>query len=729
MKRFAKKLGSFWNSRWGFFLLAVLLFWAKTYYAYVAKFNLGSKGSMQHLLLALNPLPTTLLLFGIALYFKGRKSYVIMLVIDFLTSFWLFANVLYYREFSDFLTSTLIKGSGAASNNLSKSVVGIVQPTDFLVFADVLILIILLATKLIRIDVHPIKKLVAGALTAFAVLFFGFNLSMAENDRSGLLTRTFDNNYIVKYLGLNSYAVYDTVKAAKTSAVRANADASDLTSVQNYIQDNYVPGNPQYTGVAKGKNVFIIHLESLQQFMIDYKWQDQEVTPVLNKIYHESNTLSFDNFFHQVGQGKTADAELMLETSLFGLPEGAAMVTAGTSNTWQAAPAMLDQQGYTTASFHGDVASFWNRDNTYKKWGYDYYFSKSFFDIKKGYEIGYGMKDKIFLQQSAKYIEQLPQPFYAKMITVTNHYPYGLDKKNQTIEKTETGDSTVDGYVQTARYLDQAIGEFMDWLKATGLDKTSMIVFYGDHYGISSNHRKAVAQLLGKDKITDFDNAQFQKVPFMIHMDGLAGGINHTYGGEIDVLPTLMNLLGLSNKDYIQFGTDLLAEKRDQTVAFRNGDFVTPVYTKVGSTYYDTKTGIAVKKSDPVIKETLAKLTNHVSTELSLSDSVINGDLLRFYTPKGFKKVDASDFSYKYSTVLAELKKTQKKKKTSILYQNQEKSTVDLYKTDAPELIEDAASSSSSSTNASSSSTDGASSSSSSMSSSTSSSSTTNAAD
>ncbi len=76
------------------------------------------------------------------------------------------------------------------------------------------------------------------------------------------------------------------------------------------------------------------------------------------------------------------------------------------------------------------------------------------------------------------------------MITVTNHYPYTLDKANQTIEKTDTGDDTVDGYVQTARYLDEALGEFFNWLKETGLYDKSMIVLYGDHYGISNNHKK-----------------------------------------------------------------------------------------------------------------------------------------------------------------------------------------------------------------------------------------------
>ncbi|HBF74864.1 MAG TPA: glycerol phosphate lipoteichoic acid synthase, partial [Lactobacillus sp.] len=69
------------------------------------------------------------------------------------------------------------------------------------------------------------------------------------------------------------------------------------------------------------------------------------------------------------------------------------------------------------------------------------------------------------------------------------------------------------------------------YMKQSGLYKNSMIVLYGDHYGISNNHRAAIAQLLGKKKVTSYDLAQFQKVPLMIHADGLKGGIQHTYGG------------------------------------------------------------------------------------------------------------------------------------------------------------------------------------------------------
>lgn len=675
------------KTKLGFFTVVVVFFWVKTYLTYITKFNLGVVGPMQKFLLLINPLPTAMLLIGIGLFFKGRKSYWIMVIIDFLLSLWLFSNILYYREFSDFLSTSIIKTSGSTSDNLGKSIAGITKGTDFLVFLDVVIIVLLIAFKVFKIDVRRLKLKISLLIEGLAVVLIGTNLTMAQKDRPGLLTRTFDNNYIVKYLGLNSFAVYDGVKTAQSNAIMAKANHSDLKTVQSYIKKNYIAPNPEYYGVAKNKNVLVIHLESFQQFLIDYKWHGKEVTPNLNKLYHANDTISFDNFFNQVGQGKTSDAEIMLENSIFGLQSGSAMSSYGTSNTFESAPAILGQQaGYTSAVMHGGAGSFWNRDNAYKSFGYDYFMPLSYYQNKKGYYLGYGIKDKLFFDQSIKYIEHLPQPFYLKMITVTNHYPYDLDKKNQSIDKTDTGDKTVDGYVQTAHYLDEAIGELMSYLKKSGLEKNTLIMLYGDHYGISGNHHKASAQLLNKDSFNNFDNLQFQRVPLMFHMPGLKGGINHTYGGEIDVRPTLFNLLGINDQNMIQFGHSLLAKNAPQIVAQRNGDFITPKYSKVEGSYYYTKSGKRVTHPSKKVKAQLASISNTVTTELSLSDRVITGNLLRFYKPNGFKYVKRKNYSYKKADSLKRLKKAEKKSKNSVWYQNGKKSTQSDFKTDAPEL-------------------------------------------
>ena len=675
------------KTKLGFFTVVVVFFWIKTYLTYITKFNLGVVGSMQNFLLLINPLPTAILLIGIGLFFKGRKSYWIMVIIDFLLSLWLFSNILYYREFSDFLSTSIIKTSGSTSDNLGKSIAGITKGTDFLVFLDVVIIVLLIAFKVFKIDVRRLKLKVSLLIEGLAVVLIGTNLTMAQKDRSGLLTRTFDNNYIVKYLGLNAFAVYDGVKTAQNNAIMAKANHSDLKTVQSYIKKNYIAPNPEYYGVAKNKNVLVIHLESFQQFLIDYKWHGKEVTPNLNKLYHANDTISFDNFFNQVGQGKTSDAEMMLENSIFGLQSGSAMSRYGTSNTFESAPAILGQKaGYTSAVMHGGAGSFWNRDNAYKSFGYNYFMPLSYYQNKKGYYLGYGIKDKLFFDQSIKYMEHLPQPFYLKMITVTNHYPYDLDKKNQSIDKTDTGDKTVDGYVQTAHYLDQAIGELMSYLKKSGLEKNTLIMLYGDHYGISGNHHKASAQLLDKDSFNNFDNLQFQRVPLMFHMPGLKGGINHTYGGEIDVRPTLFNLLGINDQNMIQFGHSLLAKNAPQIVAQRNGDFITPKYSKVEGSYYYTQSGKRITHPSKKVKVQLASISNTVTTELSLSDRVITGNLLRFYKPDGFEYVKRKNYSYKKSDSLKRLKKAERKSKSSVWYQNGKKTTQSYFKTDAPEL-------------------------------------------
>ena len=673
-----------------FFILNVMLVWLKMFAEYHMNFNLGAEGATQQFLLFLNPIPTAIIFISIALYFRGALSYWLAIIFNLIQSVWLFANMLYYREFSDFLSMGILGSGSSTGNNLGKSIAAIIHWTDYLVFIDIIILIALVVFKQLTIDRKGVQKKFAILTTVFGVILMFVDYGIASTNRSGLLTRSFDNNYIVKYLGLNEYAVFNAVQTYNQTESRKRAKPTDLAKVKKFVATQKLPDNIQYYGTQKGKNVFMIHLESFQQFLIDYKVDGQEVTPNLNQFYHDQNTLSFDNFYNQVGQGKTSDAEMMQENSLFGLATGSAMVKYGTNNTFESLPAILGQRGYTTAAFHGDVASFWNRDNTYKSFGYDYFFSKSYYPNanKANYNVGYGMKDKIFLRDSAQYIEQLPQPFYAKLITVTNHYPYDLDKQNIDFPATKTGDNTVDGYVQTAHYLDQSFGELMAYLKKVGLYNNSVFVLYGDHYGISENHQPAIAQLLGKDKVTNYDLANFQKVPFMIHATGLKGGIDHTYGGEIDMMPTLLDLLGVPDDGMTMFGQDMLSSDYKGKVVFRDGDWITPTYTKFNNQYFNTQTGQQVtESSDKQLKKVAKTMSDYATKVLGYSDDVITGDLLRFDTSRSdFHAVNKKDYNYKKSAGLAALKKAQKTNPSSILAQNKGKSTLSDYVTDAPEL-------------------------------------------
>lgn len=626
------------NKLLGFFAIAVVLFWIKTYSAYRIEFNLGIDNFLQEFLLFINPISSAIFFFGLAFFASGKKAYKWIIRLNFILSFLLYANIMYYRFFSDFITLptlTQVKNAG----DLGQSVTALLTPFDVLYFLDTIILIALFALKIVKPESGKLKRRTLASVFVAAIMFFTVNLALAEKDRPQLLSRTFDRNYIVKYLGMFNYTVYDAIQNTKTYAQRATANSSDIAEVVNYTKATKAEPNPAYFGKAKGKNVIYLHLESIQNFIINYKSNGEEVTPFLNSLAKGSEFMYFNNFFHQTSQGKTSDAEFMVENSLFGLPQGAAFTTKG-QNTYQAAPAILGQQGYTSAVFHGNYKSFWNRDKIYKSFGYDKFFDASYYDMNEEDLMSYGLNDKPFFKQSIPMLKSLPQPFYAKFIMLSNHFPFQLEQKDATIAKQTTGNPTVDGYVQTARYADESLREFFDYLKKSGLYDNSVIVMYGDHYGISQNHNKAMSQVLGKE-VGKFENAQLQRVPLLIRVPGVKGGKMEQYGGQIDVMPTMLNLLGINNKDYVQFGTDLLAKERNQIVPFRNGDFITPKVTALKGKYYDTATGELIKKD-----EEIAENEKMVQTMLKLSDKVVNGDLLRFYTPKGFKPIDPSDYEY-----------------------------------------------------------------------------------
>lgn len=688
------KAPTFLNKRLGFYALLTLLLWAKSIFAYLFEFNLGIESLRQYFILFINPIATTMFLLSIALYIRRPKAaYRTMLFIYALASILLFSNVVYYREFTDFITINTLLGAGKVASGLGESALRLFRPYDLLFVADLVIFPLLFWRKKITREEKPVRARMAFAMTALSVMIFSGNLFMAEADRPELLTRTFSRDYLVKYLGINAFTVYDGIQTYNTNQVRAEASPNDLKDVESYVKGHYAKPNPDTYGLAKGRNVIYIHLESTQQFLIDYKLKDEngvehEVMPFVNSIYHNNDTFSFDNFFHQVKAGKTSDAETLMENSLFGLNQGSLFTQLGGKNTFQAAPNILKQEaGYTSAAFHGNSGNFWNRTETYKRLGYDHFFDSSYYDVNENNSFQYGLHDKPFFQQSVKYLEHLQQPFYSKFIAVSNHYPYSEFKNDEAgFPMANTDDETINGYFATANYLDKAVEEFFNYLKASGLYDNSVIVMYGDHYGISNSRNSDLAELVGKDKSTwsNFDNAQMQRVPYMIHVPGTdKGGVNHTYGGEVDALPTLLHLLGVDNSKNIQLGQDLLSPDNQQVVAFRDGDYVTPNYTYYGGKLYENATGQPVTEPDENLKNQVKAWKEAAATQLETSDHINNGDLLRFYSGSGLKTIDPTDYDYKNG--LQKLEQTEKKlgsKSTSIYSQHQNKSTQDLYKTE-----------------------------------------------
>jgi len=532
VKKITNSILNFMSTRLGFVLTLLLLYWFKTMWAYSVDFNLDIQGPYQIFLAVINPLPISLLFIGLALYIKRTKLfYSLAFGIYLLLFIWLISNSIYYREFTDFVTVNTMLASSKVSAGLGAAALELFRPWDVIYILDFPILAFFFFKKWIRMDNRPFNKRASFAVTSLSAMLFSANLFLAEIDRPELLTRGFSNYYVVRALGLPAFLGYSANQTYAANKERSKASEADLKPVEEYIQQHYAKPNPEYFGMAKGRNVIYIHLESFQQFLIDYKLKvddkEYEVTPFLNSLYHSKETFAFSNVFNQVKAGKTSDAETMIETGLFGLNQGSFMVNYGGTNTQQAAPFILSKNGYnSSAVFHGNAGSFWNRNTAYKQWGYNYFFDASYFTKQNSSNsFQYGLNDKYMLKDSIKYLERLQQPFYTKFITVSNHYPYttSLSGDDLGFPLAKTQDETINGYFATANYLDSSIKAFFDYLKESGLYKNSIIVLYGDHYGISNSRNPALAPLLGKNSETwsSYDNAMLQRVPYMVVIPGM----------------------------------------------------------------------------------------------------------------------------------------------------------------------------------------------------------------
>jgi len=663
-------------------------------WAYTVDFNLDIQGSYQTFLAVINPLPISLLLIGLALYVKRTKLfYSLAFGIYLLLFVWLISNSIYYREFTDFVTVNTMLASSKVSAGLGAAALELFRPWDVIYILDFPILAFFFLKKWVRMDNRPFNKRASFAVTSLSAMLFSANLFLAEIDRPELLTRGFSNYYVVRALGLPAFLGYSANQTYAANKERSKASEADLKPVEEYIQQHYAKPNPEYFGMAKGRNVIYIHLESFQQFLIDYKLnvndKEYEVTPFLNSLYHSNETFAFSNVFNQVKAGKTSDAETMIETGLFGLNQGSFMVNYGGTNTQQAAPFILSKNGYnSSAVFHGNAGSFWNRNTAYKQWGYNYFFDASYFTKQNSSNsFQYGLNDKYMLRDSIKYLERLQQPFYTKFITVSNHYPYttSLSGDDLGFPLAKTQDETINGYFATANYLDSSIKAFFDYLKESGLYKNSIIVLYGDHYGISNSRNPSLAPLLDKNSETwsSYDNAMLQRVPYMVVIPGMdEGRIIDTYGGEIDMLPTLEHLLGIDSQKFLQVGQDMLSPDHNQIVAFRSANyFVTPEYTSYSGRTYYTKTGDEITNPDDKTKADLDKIREAANLQLKISDSIQTGDLLRFFKGDDLGKVNPDDYSYTNSfKALKKIEKEKGDKSTSLYHQRGNQSSVDLFK-------------------------------------------------
>ncbi len=598
--------------------IASFMTWLQTYIVYKFFFRLSLVSLGEEILIVINSIGPILLIYGSIYFLKpSKRSFAVMGVSAFFSVI-MIANTLFYKFYDDIMTLPILLQMDN-TGGLGSSVMNLI---DFKVLFLVMNLpILMVANRRLKdstkVTPHFYKKYFISMIGAY-LLTFGLSYL------SGLpmFNVPYNREVMIKTLGIYQYGLYDIYLSLTTPIDYALAENNEFIEVSNYVKSNQINPNSELFGVAKDQNIIVISLESLQEFAINLEVNGEEVTPFLNQFIQEC--YYFNNFYQQTSQGKTSDAEFITENSLYAADRGSAFY-AKSQNQYESLASIFKGQGYYTAVFHANEKEFWNRETMYEALGFDHFFDESAFLVNEENSFGWGLTDEAFFEQTLDYLKGLPQPFYAKLLTLTNHYPFEIPEQYQYISPGETNNEIVNHYITTVRYLDEALKSFITNLKESGLYDNTIIVMYGDHYGLSESYYEDLAILLQEEEITLNRHLDLQRVPFIIHLPNQEEGeVVSTVSGQIDMKPTLLNLVGLPVNAYINFGQDLFAADRRELIVLRDGSFIGSEYRYADSTCLRSDSGELVDQS---FCESLEKVAVQ---DLYYSDLILNKDLLRF---------------------------------------------------------------------------------------------------
>ena len=483
---------------------------------------------------------------------KGKKG--IFLVVYFLLSLLMFADTMYYNYYN---TTVSIRQLWQAKSvtAVPKSFLATMIPASFLLFLDIPFAYTCFkkyATREILTKLYPWRKL-KYILYVFTVLIITL---IANPFHSAAIASVNSMEFFTSHVSDICETITDNLEAGEMPK-------EEILEVLNESVTEPAKA-PKYQGVGAGKNLIVIQMEALQQFVVGAEYNGQELTPNLNDLV-EGNSLYFDHYFSNVGKGNTADAEFSAMNSLYPLIDGESY-RLYQDNTYEGLPWLLREKGYSAFAIHGYKGEFWNRENAYPNQGFQNFYSLE--DLNQDEMIGMGISDKSMFKQLIPILQSQTGPYFTFAITLSNHHPFVIDDKYLTLQlKDEDQDTKFGDYLQTVHYTDEAIGQFISDLKAAGLYDNTVFALYGDHHGLNCGMEEITEQMnafLGRT----YDYDEMMNIPLIINVPG--SNIHETIsttGGQVDFMPTIANIMGLTLDETFTVGQDL-ANAKEGFVAF-----------------------------------------------------------------------------------------------------------------------------------------------------------------
>lgn len=582
----------------------------------------------------------------------GRRARAVSLaLLDLVLSVLLFADLVYFRYFKDFISIPVLLQANQVSS-LEDSIWSLIHRGDLVLLCDIPVALAYavwacwywrparVARRNGGVQVRSRSRSRLMLNTALAGLLLAIGISMivgpVNQQKNGWASGLFVGNWwnipIYNVTGLLGFHGYDTYRYAKEHWFSGGVSESQVQEARDWFDarkplQEQAESEPMF-GAAKGKNILMIQAEAFQSFVIGQSVGGKEITPNLNALIGKS--LYFPNFYHQTGQGRTSDADFLTSCSLHPMPTGSVFIRFA-DHDYNCLPELLNAQGYDTTVHHAYDGSFWNRNNMYHNMDYGKFYSIKDFDDDE--PLGWSIGDKSFLQQTVDQIkERGASPFYAFAITISGHHPFNLPDYKTEFQVGDFDGTTFGDYLQAAHYVDAAIGELVDRLKEEGLWDDTVLMLYGDHDN-SLYDKKPYEQLLGKSLSDEEMDAIIRKVPFFIHFpsDEYAG-VKDKAVGQLDTAPTILQMLGIPMGDNKMMGVSMLSAA-EKPVVFRTGGFTD------GKMYYMPSNGgtndgasggscYSLADGSATDVSSCAAGKEAADKELRVSDIVVEHDLL-----------------------------------------------------------------------------------------------------
>ena len=403
-----------------------------------------------------------------------------------LFSLLLCADVVFVRFFDD-LPSFAVFGAAEQTGQISDSILSLFQWTDLWFFIDLPPALILM--RVLSRQVLSRRRRLRLAIAGVVLLVPGiWAVKTTKWARNWPRFQYRSHLEAAEDLGVLGYHASSALGIARKLVWGASISEEDWLFVAELLEGRRPlrAGTGPLFGSASGYNLVMIQVESLQDQLLGLELEGQEVMPALNRLSREG--VSFSLCVDQTAYGRTSDAEMASQASL--LPDSAGpSVFRHAGNDLVALAEILGENGYATMVAVPFQEAFWNRSYSHPAFGFETRLYDDDFDRRP--RVGWGLNDRDFLHQAGERIRDLPEPWYAYLITLSNHHPYAdFPREFEILELEHEPEGSVLGYLHSMRWADEAIAGFLADLEEDGLAERTIVVVFGDHGAGLRKHRR-----------------------------------------------------------------------------------------------------------------------------------------------------------------------------------------------------------------------------------------------